>query len=382
MRGEALFRLAHWARAEGDLDLALGTLDAHLAAIPREDDFRTAGRTLYWRGRVLDAMGRRPEAIESWTRAIREYPLSFYAVVALDRLEGADPGAIRLLRRDLPTDGGATGWRFPLDDALRSEPFGRAVDLLRLGLREEALAEIDWLGWDGEDAPVERRWLVAVLLARAGDLRRSHDVVRKAIDGWQRAWPIGPDRKRWELAFPRPFDEVVADATTSERLPPDLIFAIMREESAFDAGVESRANAVGLMQLIAPTARRFAAPLSLPSDARSLRRPEVNVRIGAAYVRFLLDEFAGALPLAVAGYNAGEAAVARWLDACPSGRTAAQSLDEWVEAIPYDETRGYTKRVLATYATYRFLAGGWDAVPRLAAAVEHPACATAATASR
>ncbi len=384
MRGEALFRPAIWARRAGDLDLALVTLQAHLAAIPREDGFRTAGRTLYWRGRVLDAMGRRPEAIESWTLAIRQYPLSFYSVVALGRLEDADPGSARETTRTLQGAREADGWRFALDDDLRAEPFRRAVELLRLGLREEALAEIEALGWDGEDAPEERRWLVAVLLSRAGDPRRSHEIVRRGrgMAGWERRWPIGPDRKRWELAFPRPFGDVVAGATTSERLPPDLLHAIMREESAFDAGVESWANAVGLMQLIGPTARRFAAPLSLPHDARSLRRPEVNVRIGAAFVRFLLDQFDGAIPLAVAGYNAGETAVARWLDACPSGRSATQSLDEWVEAIPYDETRGYTKRVIATYATYRFLAGGWDAVPRISATIEHPACAAAATASR
>ena len=377
MRGEALFRLATWARTKHDLPHALAYLDEHLLRVPREDGFRTAGRTLYWRGRVLLDMGRAADANESWRRAFREYPFSFYSLLALARLEASDGALARALLGELSAHSqDAEGWRFPLDDTLRGEPFRRVVELLRLGLREEAIAELDALGFDRTDAPEARRWLVAVLLARAGDLRRSHEIVRRGIEGWERRPPVGADRKRWVLAYPRPYAEVVAAAAGAENLPPDLLLAFMREESAFDPRVESGSNAVGLMQLIAPTARRFATPLQLPHDARSLRRPDVNVRIGAAFVRFLFDQFDETLPLAVAGYNAGETAVGRWLDACPSGRTATQSLDEWVESIPIDETRGYTKRVISTYAIYRFLDGGVDAIPRIPATIERPSCAS------
>jgi soluble lytic murein transglycosylase len=129
----------------------------------------------------------------------------------------------------------------------------------------------------------------------------------------------------------------------------------MREESGFAAGVESWANAIGLMQLILPTARGMAKRLKLDAkiNGKTLRDPATNIRLGAAYLAYLSEEFDGHPALAIAGYNAGEGAVRKWRAAKPE-----QGLDMFVESIPFSQTRGYAKRVLATFATYKFLYGG------------------------
>jgi soluble lytic murein transglycosylase len=96
-----------------------------------------------------------------------------------------------------------------------------------------------------------------------------------------------------------------------------------------------------------PTAAHYAKPLKLPSDAHALLRPDVNVPLGVAYLKKLRAEFPDNPGLAVPSYNAGEGATHRWLSPPLAG-----SFDLWVESIPYDETRKYTKRVLASYWSY------------------------------
>ena len=135
-------------------------------------------------------------------------------------------------------------------------------------------------------------------------------------------------------------------------IPQALAYAIMREESAFDPEAASGAHAYGLMQLIVPTARTLAKKtgLGVAVDERSLTRPDVNVALGCRFLADLEGRFPKLPWLAIPAYNAGPGAVDRWL----SSRTT-ESFDLWVEAIPYDETRKYTRRVIASFAAYASL---------------------------
>jgi soluble lytic murein transglycosylase len=119
-----------------------------------------------------------------------------------------------------------------------------------------------------------------------------------------------------------------------------LIYAIIRQESLYRADAASSAGALGLMQLLPSTAQATARRAGLPKPSRnSLLIPSVNVPLGSAYLRGLLDRADGQLPLAIAGYNAGPNAVRRWLPPAP------METDVWVENIPYNETRAYVQRV-------------------------------------
>lgn len=144
----------------------------------------------------------------------------------------------------------------------------------------------------------------------------------------------------YELLYPRPYDEEVRRAASRTRLPRELIYAIIRQESLYRADAGSSAGALGLMQLLPSTARITAKRWGLPAPTRAtLLTPSVNVPLGSAFLRDLMDRAGGQAHLAIAGYNAGPAAARRWLPAAP------METDVWVENIPFNETRAYVQRV-------------------------------------
>jgi soluble lytic murein transglycosylase len=131
-----------------------------------------------------------------------------------------------------------------------------------------------------------------------------------------------------------------------------LLAALARRESRFWSRAASPAGAVGLMQLTPDTAARIAREVGREPPGRSgLFDPVVNVDLGAAYLAALVEEFGGEWAPALASYNAGEAVVRGWWAARPAG----QEIDEWIETIPYVETRLYVKSILGDYASYREL---------------------------
>jgi len=138
-----------------------------------------------------------------------------------------------------------------------------------------------------------------------------------------------------------------------EQVDPFLVAAVIREESKFNPRAYSRAGAMGLMQLMPGTARRIG-PLAQVKlgDEGDLFLPEKNIPIGTHYLSRLLRGFDGNIVFSIAAYNAGETAVARWVR-----RAGGRPLDEFVEEIPYPETRNYTKKVLASYMEYQRLWG-------------------------
>jgi soluble lytic murein transglycosylase len=364
-KGEALWRLAFRAWRKGDAAAAQKYLQQELALLPREEGWWEAGRTLYWLARAADKLGDATAAADLYTRAVREYPLAYYALQSLNRLREKWPDKATALIADLrraPTAGADdAGWAFA-PRALYGEPaFRRGVELARLGLGAEAKRELALAGIDvpkkrgaiAADADREELlWLAAVLYDRAGEYALSHFIPRHVLNAYERAWPVGANKRQWLLSYPRGYRELIEKHAGLNGQPAMLEFAIVREESGFDPLMESFANAIGLTQLTAPPAARFAQ--GLPHDAKALRDPAINVTIGARELGQLWNAYGGAAALAIAGYNAGEGAVNKWLK---DPERCNLMLDEFVEAIPYDETRGYTKRVLASFFAYSWLYG-------------------------
>ena len=355
MVGEALWRLARDAIEGGRHDEALRWIERNLAAVPHETDFWAEGRALYWRGRVLASLGRPDEARRSYERCARDYPLTYYALLSFNRLRESFAQDARAIEEDLL--GSIPRRTEPLtfaDRPLFSTPgFRRALELLRLGLGRDAQRELQAAGVTPGGSDEDALWLAAVLYDRAGRWRDAHWIPRHTLTGYKVSYPHGSNAARWRLAYPRGYPDWVRRETRRNDIPEALLYAIVREESAFDPDIESWANAVGLTQLLVPTARRFADGVRVSRE--SLRRPEVNLRIGARFLAFLWRRYDGVAPLAIAAYNAGEGAVDRWLR-----ERGQMELDLWVEKIPFDQTRRYTKRVLSSYFAYRALAGEKD----------------------
>lgn len=309
-----------------------------------------AGRERYFQARAMIETGDVERGLSQYETLIVELPLTYYMLNAYSRLSERDSErASRALALALDTSSGVT-FQIERRPEFVEPGFSRAMELLRQSDIDSARREFELLDVTGSRTSPSVLWGIASLYARAGSARHSHALARWRLTDWLGRWPAGQWRQAWELAFPRPHIDAVTLEAQRQGIEPELVYAIMREESAFDAGAVSPANAYGLMQIISPTAQRFGKEAGLPYDRRALTTPEVSIAIGSR----VLSSYRGRFPedpiLAIPGYNAGPGRPKRWAKDWPS-----VDFDVWVELIPYRETRHYTKRVLASRAAYGYL---------------------------
>ena len=352
MVDQALFTLARDRIEAGDWAGALTPLEKAVQTRSRGRPYYAEGRPQYYLARAKLELGQRRKGLETLVRVVNDFPLSYYMVLAYSRLHAHDPAMARAA----------------LHDAMKAEPEGdfviadhaelhrpgflRAVELVRQGAGARALAELELLGVRDGSAHPSVLWASAFLLARIDAPAESHGVLRSSTDVWKEHYPSGIWRRVWEVAYPQPFKKVVDKEVKRSGIPAHLAYAIMREESAFKPRAVSSANAVGLMQLILPTAKRMAPRLGLTATKATLKRPETNIALGCRFLSVLQKRFHYNPLLAIPGYNAGPGRPLRWVAERP-----ADDFDLWVERIPYRETRRYTKRVIRSMAAYSMLYG-------------------------
>ncbi|MFT3767788.1 MAG: transglycosylase SLT domain-containing protein [Minicystis sp.] len=360
---DGLFELALRYMEQKAWAKAIPLLEKALARAPRERAYYAAGRLPYFLARAHAELGATEQAKGVLAAVIRDYPLSYYMALAHARLADRDREmAERALAESVARDAAEPVGSFPVARGpWFDEPgFARARELLRQGETKLGRAEMDRLGLGARTAPREVQYTAAFLFARGEDWRNAHGIFRAAtitakplptdLTDWLEHYPSGRWRAAWEVAYPRPWAPIVGPAARRQNVPEALAYAIMREESAFDPRVVSAAKAYGLMQLIVPTARKMGESLGLSPDEESLKQPAVNVPIGCHYLAVLRGQFPDNPLLAIPGYNAGGGAPKKWIT-----ERGADDFDLWVERIPYEETRNYTKRVIGTMAAYEML---------------------------
>lgn len=351
MRAEALWTGALDALGTEQMERAHALMEKYHRLFPVEEGWYTAGRSGYWLGRVEEILGEGEKAAALYEKVVASAPLSHYMVMAHARLAASDPDRAARLMTRLAPPGGKLSTTF---DAGLLESYPRletGIELLRMGLTTKGRRELEILV-DTPDTPAEIHWITAALFRRMGQFNAAAAATATVADDWKQRYPSGNDLERWTLAYPIAFEEEVAAASRESGVDRALLWAVMREESGFNSRVESWANAIGLMQLILPTAKAMGRRLEIAVNRKSLKDPATNIRLGAAYLSYLQEKFDGHPVLVIAGYNAGEGAVGRWLEDHPGA-----DLDMFVESIPFKQTRGYTKRVLSSLATYGFLYG-------------------------
>ncbi len=350
MKGEALFRVTLNQLGKRDLDGARATLD-RLQALSLDDRaWGSTGRTAYYRARVSQLAGDTDDAKARYAAIVAEQPFAFYMLMAYGRLRSLDAAAARVAVQGAATREPPGPFLTSVHPELATPAFERFKRLLEVGEIEAARREASGGGLVAEGVDPEVVWTVAWLYDRAGATDLGHAFARARLVDYRAHWPAGRWRLPWQVAFPRPWDGVVESESASAGIPSPLTWAIMREESAFNPDAHSVANAIGLMQLVGGTARMVARGTPLAFDDVSLRRPEVSIALGAKLLGSLRTSFAANPALAIAAYNGGSGSVRRWL-----GERGADDFDVFVERIPFDETRNYLKRVLASEAAYAFL---------------------------
>jgi soluble lytic murein transglycosylase len=349
MRGEALFRVALSRMTRGDWEGAKPVLDRIVTLFPADRHWATCARAAYFRARASSKTGDREDARARYAKIIEEDPLTFYMTQAYARLAEDDAAAAKRLLDEAAAREPAGTFLTKFHPELQTKGFGRALPLLEAGDVEAAGRELAAAGLTTDAADPELVWLSAQLFTAADAPEIGHAFARRRVTDHLAHYPAGRWRPMWEIAFPKAFEPLVVRESAAAGIPPALTWAIMREESDFYPEAKSPSNAYGLMQLIASTARGIAAGTPYSWTEEGLKRPDASVALGSKLLGSLRGSFGNGV-LAIAAYNGGGGAVGRWLAA-----RGDLDFDLWVEDIPWEETRGYVKRVLASEAAYAYL---------------------------
>jgi soluble lytic murein transglycosylase-like protein len=305
---------------------------SELESIYPASSFARSGR--YWTARAYESLGdaRRAEAIYREVASVGAE--DFYRRHALLRLEGDPAAGAETLPRQ-PRE------PWPWDAAL-----GRARWLSDRGLDDDALVELH--GMSGRAEPRAAAALEAIVLARMGRRRDSIHTLSRTFPQLGTLQQASAPQEALRLYYPTAFEPIVRRFAGSQGIPASLLFAMIRQESAFDPAAVSRSGARGLMQLMPSTGRELAARMRLSFSSRRLTDPEFNIRLGSRYFRQMLKMFGGNEELALAGYNGGPSRIRRlWRD-----QGSAAELDLFLESLSLEETKRYVKRIVLFRDTY------------------------------
>jgi soluble lytic murein transglycosylase len=348
MQLRARFALAWEAFTQGDLQTAIATVSADLRDEATED---MQGRSRYFRARWLADAGEAKASIDAFAEAFEHAPLSYFGQLAYSRLMQLEPERARELAARLARARGVK-LTFERRPELESAGFRRVISLLSVGEVSLAQWELRGLGFTSDSADVELAMISVALLDRSNAPELALELARKHMPRLLQRSPKAGDVALYELAYPFAFAQVIERAAKKEGAPAAFVRAVAREESGFNPEAVSRAHAYGLVQILLPTAKLLVrTKAERVRDAKTLLKPELNLTLGARFMASLAASFRNRYAMVPPAYNAGPAAVSRWLR-----ERGHEPLDVWVENIPYDETRGYTRRVLQSYGIYHWLA--------------------------
>ena len=275
---------------------------------------KQSARWQYWRARVLTELGRATEADSIYQALAGQF--DYYGFLAADQL--AVPYNIVL---DAPQANSEA-----IQELADHPDIVRAIEFFLTGT-----------GWEG------RRLWNAVLASKEKEHHVAAALLAMSVNWVDRAlasMELSEEKKALDVLFPTPYQSSVAQLASHHSVASELIYGVMKQESAFIPDIKSSAGAVGLMQLMPPTARDMGKKLGVNVPGWKLTNSELNLRLGVTYLRHVLDRFGKNTVLATAAYNAGPHRVSQWI----SDRTIPA--DIWVETIPFDETRRYVRAVL------------------------------------
>lgn len=337
---DLLWRAGITALRAGDLDRATSNLQGLIDRGPGAETTRIAR---FWIAGAEAKRGNTAEAARIWTSLADEQPLDYYGLRAADRIGRTDrigPSA------PPPPD-------LSMRDETRAAPELRAAQILSAaGFAPQAAA---FARQAAERFPSDLgiAYEAARVSAAAGEYRAAHSLMARRFPTYMARGgrDLPPDFLK--LFWPMAFEAQIVEAAKRAGIDPLVMLSIARRESRYDPGVRSVVGAIGLFQFMPYTAEELAGPAGLTDVSEgALKTPRAAARLAATYLRELLRRFDGELAPAAASYNAGEDLATIWWKA-----HKAAGVDMFVEMIPYAETRGYVREVVANYETYQWLYG-------------------------
>ena len=349
---------AHWKAAwlnfrQGRTEDARKGFENQIALYPDSAEIPAA---LYWRGRLAEEENNPAMAAAFYQKLADRYRNYYYAELGRERLKGlhpkldpSSPDAVHFALLDHIA---------PLPNALKvldAEPpednlrVARARLLSNGALADMAVRELQAAANQegGAWAPPE----MARVYQDGGRYDRGIEIMKRTTPNYFAVDIPDLPRPYWEALFPRAYWSDLRKYSMANGLDPFLVASLIRQESEFNAGAISRANAVGLMQLLPKTGKTVAKQVKLKGyKAPQLYTPAVNLQLGTRYFKDMVNKYNGQFEYALAAYNAGTDRVSDWL-----GEGHYRDPQEFVESIPFTETREYVQAILRNASVYRQL---------------------------
>jgi peptidoglycan lytic transglycosylase len=339
---------SHWKTAwltyrMGKRDEAKRLFEEQLSMYPSSSEVPNA---IYWRGRMAEEEGDKKLARAYYQKLAENYRYYYYANLARERLpkvgdETVDPPVLDSLPRPPapPQD-----WQTPADN-VRAQ---KAQLLANAALYDFAVAEMQAAS---PGSPPWEAKSVAEIYNEQGSYIHAIETLKRAVPGYFTAEIPQIPRPVWESLFPRPFWEELKRDSAANRLDPHLVASLIRQESEFNPSAISPANAMGLMQLLPTIGKGMAKEMKIRHfSSDELLVADTNLRLGTRYFRQIVDHYDGQVEYALAAYNAGENRVNDWRK---NGNFA--DVEEFVESIPFTETREYVQAIMRNAVIYKLL---------------------------
>ncbi|HWR16754.1 MAG TPA: transglycosylase SLT domain-containing protein [Terriglobales bacterium] len=342
---------AHWKAAwldfrQGRTDAATEAFESQIARYPDSAEVPAA---MYWRGRMAEEK-KDPALARAFYKKITErYPNYYYADRARDRMQLLGTGTVAhdpLLDHVPPLKAVPGEFEEAPEDDLRVQ---KARLLENCGLFDFAVKEIQRAS--AGDSTDWRAGEIARLYQESGGYHRALNYMKRAVPSYFALDYSALPRNYWETLFPRPFWSDLKRYSEANELDPYLVASLIRQESEFNPGAISRANALGLMQVLPDTGRQLAKETKLRGfQPALLLTPHTNMQLGTRYFKHLLEKFNGTPEYALAAYNAGSTRVESWL-----ADGTYRDPQEFVESIPFTETREYVQAIMRNASVYKKL---------------------------
>jgi soluble lytic murein transglycosylase len=338
----------HWKTAwltyrMGKKDDARKLFEEQLEMYPASAEVPAA---IYWRGRMAEDDGDKPLARAYYQKLAENYRYFYYGNLARERMsklgdEVVDPPLLDKLPRPAAPP---QNWDAPADN-VRAE---KAQLLANAALYDFAVAEMQ--AASAGSPPWEAR-SVAEIYSEQGSYIHAIETLKRAVPGYFTAEIPQIPQPVWENLFPRPFWEELKRDSAANQLDPHLVASLIRQESEFNPAAISRANAMGLMQLLPSVGKGLAREMKIKHfSPDELLAANTNLLLGTRYFKHMVDHYDGQVEYALAAYNAGEDRVDDWRK---NGNFA--DVEEFVESIPFTETREYVQAIMRNAALYKLL---------------------------
>ena len=310
------------------------------------------GRAGYWAARDSERAGKLSEARALYEAMQARYDANWYGYLAKQRLDvltrttqpktfPADSIVARAVA-NLKTVTVAEESAGPDADAR----LVKADQLSNIGLDEWAVKELTTAGEKAPDSPKINLALARIYRSDEENVR-ALNALRRSFPDYSQMKPEEMTREQWDVFYPLNYWDIIVQESRARSLDPYQVAGLIRQETVFITKARSGANAYGLMQVLVPTGRLTARKYGVGREitAESLFEPRLNIQLGTAYLRDQIDKF-GRIEYVAAAYNAGPNRAVAWKASLPF------EIDEWAEAVPFKETRGYIQGVVRNRLQY------------------------------